>query len=53
MNKKTANLFFVGICIVLAILLLMDRISPLVSGCIFAVALVVLGLASRGFRKEA
>jgi hypothetical protein len=52
MNKRTANLLFVGTCFILAILLLMDRITPLVSGCIFALALAILGIASRGVKKE-
>jgi hypothetical protein len=52
MNRKYAGFIFLGICILLAILLLTRLISPLVSGCLFAVALVVLGLLSGGFRKS-
>ncbi len=51
MNRKTASLSFLGICVVLAILLLIKVITPLVSGSIFAIALVPLGVISRGFRK--
>jgi hypothetical protein len=51
MKRKMAGFLFLGICIVLAILLLMKAISPIVSGCVFAVALVGFGIASRGFRK--
>ena len=51
MNRKLAVTIFIGICVVLAILLLVGTITPLVSGIIFAVALVLLGLLSWGFRK--
>ena len=52
MNGKTATIIFVGVCIVLAILLLFGVISPLVSGSVFAIALVLLGGISGGFRKQ-
>jgi len=51
MNRKTAAFSFLGICVVLAILLLIRAIPPLVSGSIFAITLVLLGVFSRGFRK--
>ena len=51
MNRKTAGFIFLGVCILLAILLLAKAITPLVSGMLFAVALVVLGLLSGGFRR--
>ena len=51
MKKKTAVVSFLGICIVLAVLLLTDIITPFFGGCVFAVALVVVGGVSRGFRK--
>ena len=51
MSRKTAAFSFLGICVVLAILLLIKAITPLVSGIIFAIALVLFGLLSRGFRK--
>jgi hypothetical protein len=51
MNGKTAAFIFVGVCIVLAILLLFGVIGPLVSGSAFAIALVLLGGISGGFRK--
>lgn len=51
MNRKTASLSFLGICVVLAILLLIKVITPLVSGSVFAITLVLLGVISRGFRK--
>jgi len=52
MNGKTAAIIFVGVCVVLAILLLFGAISPLVSGSLFAIALVLLGGISNGFRKK-
>ena len=51
MRGSLAGLAFLGICIVLAVLLLAHVIRPVVSGVIFAVALVVLGGLSRGFRS--
>ena len=52
MKKKSAGLLFLAICIILAILLLTKTISILVSGIIFALALVILGIASRGFTDK-
>lgn len=52
MSRRTAGLAFLGLCIVLAALLLAQVITPIVSGCIFAVALVAFGLASRGFARK-
>jgi hypothetical protein len=52
MKGKTAGLLFLGICIVLAVLLLGKAITPFVSGCIFAVSLVMLGGFSKGFNKQ-
>ncbi len=51
MGKKTARFLFLGICLILAVLLLTNTISPLVSGLIFAISLVTLGIASKGFWK--
>jgi len=51
MDRKLAAAIFLGICVVLAILLLVRAVTPLVSGIIFATALVLLGLLSWGFRK--
>jgi len=51
MDRKLAVAIFIGICVVLVILLLVGAITPLVSGIIFAIALVLLGLLSWGFRK--
>ena len=52
MNKKKAGFFFAGICIVLALLLLADLINPIVGGILFALALVILGILSKGFKRE-
>lgn len=45
-------MLFLGVCLTLAALLVMDVITPIISGAVFAVALVILGGASRGFRKH-
>jgi uncharacterized membrane protein len=52
MNKKTAVYLFLGICIVLAMLLLTHTIDPIVGGSLFALALVILGGLSKGFRNN-
>jgi len=52
MRGKSAGFLFLGICMVLAALLLTKTIAPLVSGCVFAVALVALDGLSGGFRKS-
>ena len=51
MQRMPAVLIFLGICLVLAALLVARMIRPVVSGAIFAVALITLGGFSRGFRK--
>ena len=52
MNGKVARFLFLGVCVVLAALLLIRAISIVVSGAVFAVALVVLGGAFGGFRRR-
>ncbi len=52
MKGKLAGLIFLGICVILAILLLTGVISAIVSGIVFAIALFVLGAISNGFRKK-
>ncbi len=49
MNQKITGLLFLSICIVLAILLLTKMISSTTSGGIFAVALILLGVALKRF----
>ena len=51
MSGKTAVLSFLVVCVFLAILVLNQVMSLKVSGLIFAIALVLFGLFSRGFRK--
>lgn len=50
MDRKVAGLIFIGVCIVLAVLLVTRTIDIVVSGALFAVALVLLGsrLGRRG-----
>jgi Flp pilus assembly protein TadB len=52
MQRKTAGFLFLAICILLAVLLLTGTISSITSGCVFAVALVILGGLSRGFKRK-
>jgi hypothetical protein len=51
MKGKTARLLVLGICIVLAVLILTKIITHLASGLIFAIVLVTVGVMSRGFTK--
>ncbi len=50
MSRGVALTLVLVTCMVLAGLLLFDAITPLVSGSVFAVALVIFGGLSRGFR---
>ena len=52
MDGKLASLIFTGICALLAVLLLAGIIGPLTSGLLFAIALMILGILSGGFRKQ-
>lgn len=52
MQGKTAGLVFLGVCVILAALLLTKTITPMQSGTVFAIALVLLGGISSGFRKK-
>lgn len=52
MQGKTAGLVFLGVCVILAALLLTKTITPIQSGTAFALALVLLGGISGGFRKQ-
>jgi hypothetical protein len=51
MRGKTAGFLFIGICLILAALLMAKVITPLAGGCVFALALVALGGLSNAFRK--
>lgn len=52
MKSKTASFVFLGVCVILAALLLTKTITPMLSGTVFAIALVLLGGFSGGFRKK-
>ena len=52
MKGKTAGFVFLGVCVILAALLLAKTISPFQSGAVFAIALILLGGFSGGFRKK-
>jgi len=52
MNGTLASLLFLGVCVVLAALLLAGAITPFASGGAFTVALVLLGGLSGGFRRK-
>lgn len=51
MNARAAILVFLAVCIILAVLLLTDTITSVVAGSLFAAALVIVGIASRGFTR--
>jgi len=51
MNVRTARSLFLAVCIIIVILLLTEVITPVVSGALFAAALLVIGIASRGFTR--
>ncbi len=52
MKRKPAVLMFLGICMILAVLLLTKAITPLISGCVFAPALALLGGQSKGIGRQ-
>ena len=52
MKGKSAGFIFLGVCLVLSVLLLTQTVTPIISGGIFAVCLVIFGGLSRGFRKS-
>jgi hypothetical protein len=51
MTRKNALYIFLGICIILAIMILLKAMSSLVGGIFFAMTILVLGLLSQAFRK--
>ena len=51
MNRRLALSLLLATTVVIAILLILDMITPPVSGIAFAVALVLFGTLSRGYRK--
>ncbi len=52
MNAKSAALSILGISIILAAMLLSGQLGPVAASSTFALALVVLGLLSGGFRHD-
>jgi uncharacterized membrane protein len=52
MNRKPAIIIFLSVCILLSILLIIKAITPLVSGTVFAIALVILGGSSKVSRSR-
>jgi uncharacterized membrane protein len=52
MKGKLAVILFLLVCITLSILLITRVITPIFSGSIFAIALVLLGGVSQGFKKK-
>jgi uncharacterized RDD family membrane protein YckC len=52
MNKRVPSFIFLFVCIVLALLLVFEVIPWLISGVIFAVALVMYGVVSAHLRKN-
>ena len=52
MKAKTAGLILLGICAILAVLLITGVIGFIAAGIVFAAALAGFGLASRGFRNR-
>jgi len=52
MDGKIAVILLVNICVILAVLLLIQAVTPLISGVIFAIVLVTLGVLSKGFRRR-
>jgi hypothetical protein len=51
MKNKKARFIFLGICLVLAALLLTHVISPITSGILFAISLIALGLIPKSDPK--
>ena len=52
MKGKSAAYILVGICLILAVLMLAEVIEIILGAIIFAVALVVLGIVSKNFRNK-
>jgi uncharacterized membrane protein len=50
MSRNLALGLFLTSCLILAVLLLADLITPIIGGSVFAIALALFGGFSRGFR---
>ncbi len=51
MTGRAASFLFLTVCVVLALPLFLGWVGPSTSSWIFAIALVVLGVLSHGFRR--
>ena len=51
MEGKDAVLVLLLVCMLLAVMVLAEKIDPKIAGGAFAVALALLGVLSRGFRR--
>lgn len=51
MEGKDAVLVLLLVCLLLAVMVLSEKIDPKIAGGAFAVALALLGVLSRGFRR--
>jgi hypothetical protein len=52
MRRRYAIILFLAVCLILAILLLTRISTPMISSIIFAIALIVFGILSKGFRRK-
>jgi lysylphosphatidylglycerol synthetase-like protein (DUF2156 family) len=52
MRGSTAGIALLVICVALAVLAVMKVFTTILTGIFFALAIIVLGLASAGFRKK-
>ena len=50
MKFKTSAILLLIICLIIVILLLTETISKFVAGIFFALALVIIGVLSKGFK---
>jgi hypothetical protein len=51
MEGKDAILVLLLVCMLLAVMVLAEKIDPKIAGGAFAAALALLGVLSRGFRR--
>ena len=52
MNKTTAIVAFISVCVVLAVLLLAGVLTTIAASLVFAVALLVFGSMFQAFRRD-
>ncbi|MGB2869046.1 MAG: hypothetical protein WBD36_11385 [Bacteroidota bacterium] len=52
MKRQTAVILLLIICLVLAVLLITQTITPIAGGVVFALSLATIGVLSRGFGKR-